>query len=412
MELSVYIGRMPILDAKGKIIAYELLHRSTELNYTMVTDNIHATARVLVNAFNYIGLHTLTESKPAFIKVDEKMLFDDFIFSIGEKHFVLEILESSHISSELVDRIIQLHNKGYKFSLNHYKIEDEFILHFKVLFPFVSYIKIDVRNCARANILAALEELRSLDAKLIAEKVEDLEDFEWAKAAGFDYFEGYYFSKPQLYAREMIDPDSKTLLELVYLLKRESPLEEIITIFNNSPYLSINLLKLIYLHDDSVNEKISSIDQALMLLGREKLCFWIELMIYAQNEDEEGENISSHLGKIARQRAHMMEELAHLTSKSSGQNFSTSAYLVGILSLAEAIFQSSFEQLFSQMNLEHTITEALIKKEGTLGKLFKLCLSVEKNDFQEIADLLSILNLSQSQLNSAMLKSYKKASFR
>lgn len=412
MNLSVYLGRMPILDAKGEIIAYELLHRSTEANYTTVADNIQATARVLVNAFNYIGLHTLIDNKPAFIKVNDTMLLDDLIFSISEKHFVLEILESSIVSSELVNRVQQLHKIGYRFALNHYKSEDDFVLHFKALLPFITYIKIDIRNSARKNILAALEELSALDAQLIAEKVEDMEDLEWAKAAGFDYFQGYYFSKPQLYVRETVDPDNRTLLELVYLLKRDSPFEEIITVFNDTPYLSINLLKFIYLHEGSGQEKIASIDQALLLLGREKLSFWIELMIYAKEEsdEKEQEKIASPLGKIARQRALLMEELAQLMSKGSGVNFTTSAYLVGILSLAEAIFQSSFEQLFEQMDLEHTITEALIHKKGNLGELLQLSIAVERNDFDEINAMLERLNLTQEQLNKAMVQSYKRAS--
>lgn len=412
MNLSVYLGRMPILDAKGEIIAYELLHRSTEANYTTVADNIQATARVLVNAFNYIGLHTLIDNKPAFIKVNDTMLLDDLIFSISEKHFVLEILESSIVSSELVNRVQQLHKIGYRFALNHYKSEDDFVLHFKALLPFITYIKIDIRNSARKNILAALEELSALDAQLIAEKVEDMEDLEWAKAAGFDYFQGYYFSKPQLYVRETVDPDNRTLLELIYLLKRDSPFEEIITVFNDTPYLSINLLKFIYLHEGSGQEKIASIDQALLLLGREKLSFWIELMIYAKEEsdEKEQEKIASPLGKIARQRALLMEELAQLMSKGSGVNFTTSAYLVGILSLAEAIFQSSFEQLFEQMDLEHTITEALIHKKGNLGELLQLSIAVERNDFDEINAMLERLNLTQEQLNKAMVQSYKRAS--
>jgi EAL and modified HD-GYP domain-containing signal transduction protein len=413
MELSVYLGRMPILDAKGKVIAYELLHRSTEANHTTVADNVQATARVLVNAFNYIGLRTLTDNKPAFIKVNDTMLLDDLIFSISEKHFVLEILESSLVSSELIQRVQKLHKKGYRFALNHYKSEDDFILHFKALLPFVSYIKIDIRNSARVKILAALEELSALDAHFIAEKVEDMEDFEWAKTAGFNYFQGYYFSKPQIYVRETVDPDSKTLLELIYLLKRESPLEEIITVFNDSPYLSINLLKFIHLHEGSGAEKIASIDQALLLLGREKLSFWIELMIYAQEKKDEKdeEKIASPLGKIARQRAYLMEELAHLISQTHEQRLSISAYLVGILSLAEAIFQSSFEQLFEQMGLEHAITEALIDKKGKLGELLKLSIAVERNDFDEINILLERLVLTQEQLNKAMIQSYKRASF-
>lgn len=409
MELSIYLGRMPIMRDIDNIFAYELLHRSTDGNHTMIEDNMRATARVLVNALNYVGLQTLTHNKHAFIKLDDKAISDDLIHCISPQHFVLEILESSKISSEFVERLSQLHKKGYKFALNHYKINDDFMLHFKAVLPFISYIKIDIRHSARENIATTLAQLSSLDAKFIAEKVEDEEDYLWAKEIGFDYFEGYYFSKPQIYIKEMVDPESNTLLKLIYLLKIEASLEEVILIFNNSPYLSVNLLKFIHLHQNQQDESISSIDQALILLGREKLSYWVELMIYAQGSDND-ENISSPLGKIARQRAALMEELAHLISQGKELNLATSAYLVGILSLAEAMFQSSFKHIFEQMDINQHISDALLHKEGVLGELLQLCLAVEKNDFENIDKLLRHFSLSQSQLNHAMLFAYKRTS--
>ncbi len=411
MELSVYLGRMPIMNAQGKIFAYELLHRSTDVNRTIIDDNVKATARVLVNALNYIGLQSLTGYKPAFIKVDDKAIFDDLIYSISEKHFVLEILEDSHISSALIERIRKLHKKGYRFALNHFKSDDDFSLHFKAVFPYVSYIKIDIKKDTREKIVSILEQLKALDALVIAEKVEDMEDFEWAKEAGFRFFEGYYFSKPQIYIKEMIDPDSQTLLHLVYLLKTDASLEDILAIFNNSPYLSINLLKFIYLHHGNKDEKIASIDQALILLGRPRLTYWVELMIYAQVDDDYDEdNIASPLGKIAKSRASLMEELAHIIADTTEPNLSISAYLVGILSLAEAIFQSSFEKLFEQMDLDPSISKALILKEGVLGNLLKMSIAVESNNFKDIATLLSKLKLSQEQLNKAMMLAYQRSS--
>ena len=411
MELSIYLGRMPIMNAAGKIFAYELLHRSTDANHTIVDDNIKATARVLVNALNYIGLQSLTEYKPAFIKVDDKAIFDNLIFSISEKHFVLEILESSIVSSALIERIRELHKKGYKFALNHYKSDPDFILHFKAIFPFISYIKIDIRKDTREKIRAMLGQLMALDTYCIAEKIEDMDDFEWAKEAGFHFFEGYYFSKPQIYIRELIDPDSKTLLNLIYLLKKEASFEELISIFNNSPYLSVNLLKFIHIHPGNKDEKITSIDQALVLLGRQKLTYWVELMIYAQgNEEYEDDNISSPLGKVARSRASLMEELAHIIEGANEPSLSISAYLVGILSLAEVIFQSSFEKLFLQMDLDPSISKALISKEGILGDLLQLCIAVEGNRFNDISRILDKLNLSQKQLNKAMILGYQRSS--
>lgn len=411
MEHSVYLGRMPIMNGDGRVFAYELLHRCTEANNTHVDDNLQATARVLVNALNYIGLNTLTKHKPAFIKVDDKALDDSLIFCVSTSDFVLEILESSVISPSLVEKVNKLHAKGYVFALNHFNLDDDFLVHFKALLPFISYVKIDIRNNAREHIAPVIKELRSLNIQLIAEKTEDLDDFKWAKEMGFNYFEGYYFSRPQVYVHEMIDPEHQTLLELIHLLKQNAPFEEIVSIFNHSPFLSVSLLKFIHLRNDGHREKVLSIDQALILLGRDKLAHWVELMIYAQGDDEYAdENISSPLGQLARSRATLMEELSLQLPGHKEPSFSNSAYLVGLLSLAEAIFQSSFNTLFEQMDLDRSVSKALIGKEGVLGQLLELCINVERNQFSDIEQLLSTLKLSQTQLNEAMMKSYKRTS--
>jgi len=410
MELSIYLGRLPIMDADNKIIAYELLHRATGENHTLVDDNVKATARVLVNALNYIGLESLTGYKPALIKVDEKALFDDLILCISPEFFILEILEQTHINDKLLTRIENLHQQGYTLALNYKISEDSLLPSVQKLIPFARYIKIDIKTNTKEKVIIALESLRHLEAKKIAVKVEDIEDFQWAQEAGFDMFEGYYFSKPQIYIKEMIDPDSQLLLELIYLLKKEAPIEEILEIFNNCPYLSINALKFIHLHQKNHITKISSIDQALVLMGRSTLIHWVELMIYAQGNDEyDDDNISSPLGKIAKSRALLMEELAEQISTKDESHLANSAYLVGILSLAEAIFQSSFKKLFSQMCLEKNIYKALKDKEGVLGNLLLLCMAVEKNDFDTINPLLTQLRLSQRILNQSMMKAYKKA---
>jgi len=411
MELSIYLGRMPILSSDGDIFAYELLHRSTNANHTIVDDNVKATARVLVNALNYIGLDNLTQHRPAFIKVDEKVLFDDLIFSVSPQYFVLEILENSVISPELILRIQDLHCKGYTFAINHFLSDKNFIDNFKDIFAFISYVKIDIRRDTRKNILSMLDSLRTMKVKCIAEKIEDIDDYEWSQEAGFELFEGYYFSKPQIYIKELIDPDKKILLQLLYLLKKESSLEELLLIFNNSPYLSVNLLKFIHIQHNNKNEKIFSIDQALILLGREKLSHWIELMIYAQKDDDyDSENIASSLGKTAKSRASLMEELGILVGDITVPSLPTSAYLVGILSLAEAIFQSSFEALFKQMDLDPPIAEALIDKTGLLGNLLRLCLAIEKDHFQDISSIIKTLNISKKQLDTAMIHAHQRTS--
>ena len=269
MEYSVYLARQPILDRRGDIFAYELLYRDNEENATNVGDNLHASARVLINTLNYIGLRTMTQEHKAFVKVDAKMLMDEITRAISPAYFVLEILENIIITTELLERISFLKDKGYTFALNHYRFDNDAILRYGELLKRVTYVKVDITQApAPETIISTLKPYR---VTCIAEKVEDQSTYEQAASYGFDYFQGYYFCRPDLFEKERYDPDSSELLELIYLIKTEAPLEQLLDAFDKSAYLTINLLKFIRLQEGFSADAVSSIEQALVLIGRERL---------------------------------------------------------------------------------------------------------------------------------------------
>jgi len=407
MELSVYIARQPIYDRDGNVYAYELLYRDTQENYVKVNDNMHATARVLVNALNYIGLQTLTEGKPAFIKVDDKAILDDIIFSISPNHFVIEILEDTLISAILVKRIEFLITRGYRFALNHYASKNNFLLTYHLLLGVIEFVKVDIVNSD--DYEKVITKLRAHDIKIITEKLESREDYNKAISLGFEYFQGYYFSQPDIFSKERIDPLTSQLLEIIYLLKTDASFEKLLDVFNASPYLTLNLLKFIHLHEHIETNKVSSIEQALVLIGRERLLHWLELMVYAnnENEEEEDDNFSKQLTSQAKHRAILMEGLAKRIALSV--TLQHSAYMTGLLSMSEVIFQSGFNELLQEIQVDKNVDEALHTKTGKLGELLQLIIAIEHDNLQQVTAIIAQLGINQKELNECMMISYQKA---
>lgn len=405
MELSVYIARQPIYDAQGNIFAYELLYRDTQENSVNVQNNMHATARVLVNALNYIGLQNLTEGKIAFIKVDDKAIMDDIIFSISPHHFVLEILEDTLISAALVKRIEFLTQRGYRFALNHYASQNNFLLTYHLLLGVIEFVKVDI--ISSDDYEKVISKLRAHDIQIITEKLESREDYDKALALGFQYFQGYYFSHPDIFTKERIDPQSSQLLEIIYLLKTDASFDKLLDIFNSSPYLTLNLLKFIHLHEHFEKDKIASIEQALVIIGRERLLHWLELMVYANDDSsQDDDNFSKHLSQQAHHRAILMESLAKATNLSHSMQHA--AYMTGLLSMSEVIFQSGFNELLQQIHVEKHVDEALHTQSGELGELLQLIIAIEHDNVQQVNSILGQIRLSQKTLNACMISSYQK----
>lgn len=408
MDDSIYLARQPIFNQIGEVFAYELLYRNTQSNYAEVRDNVHATSRVLVNTLNYIGLNTLTHGLKAFVKIDDKMLAEDVIHAIAPSYFVLEILESTIITPDLIKRIHSLYAKGYRFALNHYRSDNEFTNDFYAIMELIDYVKIDINHpTGPANIIASLSKHK---CKFIAERIEDITSFNLAQSYGFDYFQGYYFCMPDILAKENFDPDKALLLDLIYLLKTRSSLEALLAKVDMSPYLTINLLKFIQLNEPLIHDPISSIEQALLLIGRERLGCWLELMFYADSEASicESTTKSTQITQQVLQRAYLMEEVAYRIKKNV--HFADMAYITGMLSIDEIMFHESYNKLLEQITVDKNIINALLHKEGLLGRLLELAIAIEKNNLLVISLMIIELDISERELNNCLLDSYQRSS--
>lgn len=408
MDDSIYIARQPIFSNVGEVFAYELLYRNTQSNSAEVDDNLHATSRVLVNTLNYIGLNTLTHGLNAFVKIDDKMLVQDVIHAIAPAYFVLEILETTIITPELVKRVNSLHAKGYRFALNHYRSDNEFTDDFHSIMDVIDYVKIDINHPSGPEKIIAL--LSKYKCKFIAERIEDIASFKLAQSCRFDYFQGYYFCMPDILAKENFDPDKALLLDLIYLLKTRASLEALLEKIDMSPYLTINLLKFIQLNEPLMHDPISSIEQALLLIGRERLASWLELMFYADSEDGTCESSikSTQITQQVLQRAYLMEELASRVKQSI--YFSDMAYMTGMLSIDEIMFHESYNKLLEEISVDKNIINALLYKEGLLGRILELAIAIEKNNLTVISLMILELDITERELNQCLLDSYQRSS--
>jgi EAL and modified HD-GYP domain-containing signal transduction protein len=408
VESSIYIAKQPIVRSDGKVFAYELLYRNTEYNSAEVSNDLYATARLLVNTLNYIGLHALVDGKMAFIKVDNVTLHSDMIFSISPSHFILEILETTKIDEALLQRVDFLKKQGYVFALNHYD-EEKINLHlFKELMHRVHYVKINSSDIALFK--ERLLSISDYNIQMIAERIETEEAFEQAKEMGTEFFQGYFFSKPQLFGKDKIEPPSSLLMLIIYLLESNAKLERIIEIFNTSPYLTLNLLKFIHLHKGFAQKNIASIEQALIIIGRKQLQNWLELMIHASEGENEQEEFAKELRSHAHHRAILMRILA--LKIGLNENLVHTAYMVGLLSMSEVIFQTAFDELIKEVDLEKNIADALVDKSGQLGELLQLIVAIEQNDPHKVTAIIAHIGLSQSELNRLLLESYQKNAMR
>ena len=281
MQTLAYLARQPILDREGKTFAYELLFRDSPSSDTaIIASDLQATAQVLENILNSIGLTRLVGDCKAFINCSREILLDNLFGLLNPDRFVIEILEDVPVDENLI-RAIQRHKSlGFELALDDFIMNDEFISRFEPLFQYVSYVKMDLVDNTPEAMVKAAQFFKERNIKLLAEKVEDEATYRLCEKAGYDYFQGFFFAKPEIVTGQKIDATSAAILQIIKLLRTRPSLEVLCDKFDKHPDISANLLQ--FVNSDVRNKPvIENVKNAIVWVGMKHIQEWLTIMLYA-----------------------------------------------------------------------------------------------------------------------------------
>lgn len=395
------IGRQPILDRNQELFAYELLFRSAKsLHEAAINDATQATASVIVSTLSDFGLQQIIGQNLAFINLDLDLLMSDLLELLPKDQVVLELLETLEITPQLIERCRELKEAGFFLALDDHKFSSVY----EELYQLVDLVKVDLMLTPIDSLAPVLARYRNYSFKLLAEKVETLQEFNQCMELGFDYFQGYYFARPAIMEKKKLDESSSTLIHLMRLLSDDVEITEIEKTFRRSPGLTYKLLLLV----NSVSllglQKIQSVRHAISMLGRLQMKRWVQLTLFATNS---GNAVNNPLVDMAAVRGGLMEHLALQCPDTKTQpSAPEQAFMVGILSLLEALYDISMESIINELNLSEEVQLGLIHREGVYGKLLLLAEALEQMDFSLAVDLLDELNIDHSVLIDAQVSAY------
>jgi c-di-GMP-related signal transduction protein len=191
--MTISIAKSAIYDRNKKIIAYELLYRNSEENSCLNIDDSIATLGVINTIFR-VGLNSITQGKLGFINLSKPFIKYEILKLLPKDKIGIEILEDVEPDSEIIDACLKLKKEGYIIAL------DDFILTNPInpLVKIADIIKIDFLKYSFEERNDIINKVGINRVKFLAEKVETYNDYQQAKNAGYSYFQGYYFSKPEL----------------------------------------------------------------------------------------------------------------------------------------------------------------------------------------------------------------------
>jgi len=392
---ELLLARQPILDAHLQIVGYELLCRpqpEDSLQWQL-SHGDRATSEVLISAFNDLEIEDVTEGKPAFINFTTHWLRNPPI--VPAPNIVAEILEHIDVSAVNLNAIKSLRQLGYRIALDDYTGDPAK----EDLLPLVDIVKVDIRQL---HPLAQLPDLISqhshYDVKWLAEKVETQEEYELCRDAGCTLFQGYFFSRPaNIYGKRLPDNAVAVMNLISALNKPEAEINEITEIIKTDPQLSYKLLKIINSAAIGLAREISSVSQAIVIVGLNRLKAWANLLALGRLQDK-----PVALREQAVVRAHLAKEIA--------QHFppldSDAAFTLGLFSLLDGFLDQSMDSICKQLNLSQELTLALLKQQGDYGFILQTVINMEQAEWDNIDwELLKGISITPADLELYYLQS-------
>lgn len=355
----VVIARQPIFDRQYNIFAYELLFRSASNQASADLSSFSgdtATSRVINYAFLELGIERVIGDHTAFINLTRSFILSDDPVPARQDKVIVEILEDIVIDDEVLDGIKKLVKQGYTIAL------DDFIFHesLRPLVELASIIKVDILAQSEEALRQHVKVLKEYDVKLLAEKVETSHHYKLCQELGFDYFQGFFFCRPDNIEDKPIPDNQFILVQLMQKLQQaDVDFKEIEDLISKDPGLTYKLLRLLNSAALAMPRQIESIREGLVILGLKAIKTWTSLIIMSELE-----SVPKELLDQALIRAKMSESLApHYECNAE------SSFLVGLFSTIDAMLNRPMATIISPLPLSEAAKQALLHKQGEMGQL-------------------------------------------
>lgn len=388
--MFAFVARQPILDSEKEVFAYELLFRDGKNNCFPATKFESQPKSTSHGDAVKLGLDDISCQKPSFINFEHETLIKGLPASLDPQTVVVELEENEAPHDSLIDACKNIRNMGFQIAIDDPRLERGF----NDFLPFVDIVKVDIAKHEKSQIAQKIPSLKNANVKLVAEQVESQQDFLNFRDMGFDYFQGYFFSKPENLEHRAI-PASK--LSLVELIAESSSItfnvDKINQIIERDAALSYMLLR--FINNPLVNKryKITSLRHALTYMGEVEIKKFIALLALANLSDDKPLELL-HLSLV---RAKFCDLVAH--EKKMGDNPPT-GFMVGLFSLLDALMDQSMKEIVMQMPIVDEVKFALCGGQNDYALYLMLARAFESATWLKVKKIADLLELDQKRLHA------------
>jgi EAL and modified HD-GYP domain-containing signal transduction protein len=383
-----FVARQPILTKDEKVFGYELLFRDGVEDFFQSSDP-EAASRSTLDTSMLMGLDVLCDGRRAFINCTREMLLKDYVTLVPSNQTVVEILETVPPDDLVMAACRRLKEAGYMIALDDFTINDPR----EPITEVADIIKVDLKCTTSEERAAIIKRYGPWRCRMLAEKVETREEFVAASKAGFVYFQGYFFRRPEVLAAHEVPANRINYVRMLQTVsKPELDPREIEDAIKSEASLCYRLLRYLNSAVFGFANEIHSVRHALAMLGEREVRRWVRLVVTLAA----GQGKSTELVLSALVRARFCELLSPKI-----QHGESDLFLLGLLSIMDAILELPMAEVLERVPIDQETKALLLGGTGRLRPLYQLMLARESGDWQNTAELARSLHLSDSEVAEA-----------
>lgn len=375
-QADFFLSRRPVIDRHHHLIAQEIRFGRVPQPQTSETENgVTESARpttlssapstvvrdALVEMCEF-GLARVIGELECYIEIDGDALISDVLDAMPKDRVALEInlaeLQREGVRAAFDKRV----QEGYRLYIVMSQPDDAIL----TLIPNIKGVRVDISQLASTPdaFAALLRRAKANGLSLMVGGVESPAQYERLREVGFDYFQGYFFTVPQIDPERELSSSELAITGLMALLASDAENAEVENALKRDVALGLRLLRLV--NTPAFGQRVvDSLRQALLVVGRNQLSRWLQLMLYTHSDQGVP---SIPLLSVAATRARLIEVMAQKL-RPVNRSIADSGFTVGIMSLMDALFCMPLEEVLKEMPVGSDVIDALIRRQGLLGNL-------------------------------------------
>ncbi|WP_027721634.1 EAL and HDOD domain-containing protein [Maridesulfovibrio zosterae] len=383
---SFFVARQPVFNVDRTIWGYELLFRnSAESICAHVGDQDAATSQVIADGFGLIQ-EDIIEGQRLLVNFPRNMILEDAADMLPPEVCVVEILEHVQPEPDVIEALRLLKDRGYTLALDDYVGQDGF----EAFIELADIIKVECLGMSKDELLEIVSGLNAYNVTLLAEKVEDNDMFNLCRELGFELFQGFFFSRPEIIPGKKISSNNMNRMNLLRSVSGDNfEVDALTEIINSDVSISYRLLRFMNSPTFGLSNKINSIQQAIVLLGYKKLAGWLRIILLS---DMCSGPAGNELAFLSIKRAKFLELLSF--EKNCNCLPGDSMFLLGLFSLLDVLMGRPMDELLAELPIEGELIKALTGDHSGALVWLNLVKAFEKADWNVLGELISNNRLS------------------